>query len=157
MDNPIIPPWANELRFRYLSGEASLFIVHGNVRDLHVYGQSDAIRSYVPLRTFFDLFLGRTKDIVSYYNISQGLGFPDNAHQRRFEGAMTTRRMLDGQEPLLTMPKAPGVAIPIIEQLITIPTISAGVIIDFFEMLQMRRAPKWLLPKTRFLLERGVH
>lgn len=135
MSTPIIPGWADELRHRYLAGEASLFIVHGNVRDLHIYGSGDDDISYVSLRGFFDNFLGRTKDIVAYYNISQGLIFPDKAHERRFDSAMTARRMLDGQEALLTLPKAPGAAIAVIEQLITTPTIAAGVIVDFFEML----------------------
>jgi ATP-dependent 26S proteasome regulatory subunit len=135
MSTPIIPAWADELRHRYLAGEASLFVVHGNVRDLHVYGNGDGDLSYVSLRGFFENFLGRTKDIVVYYNISQGFIFPDKAHERRFDSAMTARRMLDGQEALFSMPKAPGPAISLIEQLITTPTIAAGVIVDFFEML----------------------
>ena len=135
MSTPIIPPWAEDLKTRYLSGEASLFVVHGNVRDLHPYGPSEAELGYVSMRGFFESFLGRTKEIVTYYNISQGLVFPDKAHQRRFDSALTARRMLDGQEALLVPPKDPGQAIPVIEQLITTPTVSAGVIIDFFEML----------------------
>ena len=131
MSTPIIPPWAEDLKTRYLSGEASLFVVHGNVRDLHPYGPSEAELGYVSMRGFFESFLGRTKEIVTYYNISQGLVFPDKAHQRRFDSALTARRMLDGQEALLVPPKDPGQAIPVIEQLITTPTVSAGVIIDF--------------------------
>ena len=32
-----LPKWADELRRRYLRGEASQFVLHGNVHDLILY------------------------------------------------------------------------------------------------------------------------
>ena len=52
---------ADELRTRYLAGEASMFLVHGNVRDLvpwTVGGRSE----WVDTRTFLERFLSRTRD-----------------------------------------------------------------------------------------------
>ena len=37
MSDLVLPPWAGTLRDRYLSGEASLFLLHGNVRDLQPF------------------------------------------------------------------------------------------------------------------------
>ena len=33
-----LPPWAEELRRRYLRGEAWQFVLHGNVHDLVLHG-----------------------------------------------------------------------------------------------------------------------
>ena len=35
----LLPPWADDLRRRYLRGEASMFVLHGNVYDVVVHGQ----------------------------------------------------------------------------------------------------------------------
>jgi len=40
MNEPrLLPSWAEDLRRRYLRGEASMFILHGNVYDVVVHGQ----------------------------------------------------------------------------------------------------------------------
>ena len=83
MSDLTLPGWAQELRNRYLAGEASLFMVHGNVRDLVPWtvGQKT---DWVDLRTFLHRFLQRTREVVVTYDISQGLTFPSRAEQRRF-------------------------------------------------------------------------
>ena len=35
---PVLPGWAEELKRRYVRGEASQFILHGNVHDLVLHG-----------------------------------------------------------------------------------------------------------------------
>ena len=40
MNEPrLLPSWAEDLRRRYLRGEASMFVLHGNVYDVVVHGQ----------------------------------------------------------------------------------------------------------------------
>lgn len=134
-DTPRLPAWAEELRDRYLAGEGSMFLVHGNVRDLHPWDGGDGRIEWLSLREFFERFLGRTRDIVVYYNVSQGLQFPDRGHEKRFQRAVNARRALDGGEPLSVLPRTPAAAVPLFEELITDPTNSSGVVLDYVEMI----------------------
>ncbi|MEZ4321244.1 MAG: ATP-binding protein [Myxococcota bacterium] len=129
-----LPPWAEELRNRYLAGEASMFLLHGNVRDLHPW-KAGSQETYHDLRGFLEAFLSRTRDIVAYYNVSQGLCFTQPAHQRLYQRVVDARRMLTGSQKTVGLPRTATEAVPAIEELITEPSQSSGVIIDFFEMI----------------------
>ena len=62
------PPWAEELRRRYLRGEASQFILHGNVFDLVEHaGDLLPVREYLT-----DRLLAESKDVVVVFNVSTG-------------------------------------------------------------------------------------
>jgi transitional endoplasmic reticulum ATPase len=128
-----LPAWAVELRDRYLAGEASMFLVHGNVRDLHAWDEGKSGLEWVGLRAFFERFLGRTRDIVLYYNVSQGILFPNREHEKRFQRAIDLRRMTEGGDRLSVLPQSPAQVIPLVEELVTDPTNSSGVVIDYFE------------------------
>ncbi|MCO4747986.1 MAG: ATP-binding protein [Proteobacteria bacterium] len=132
-----LPGWADELRTRYLAGEASLFLVHGNVRDLVPWTVGDTTE-WVDLRTFLERFLSRTREVVATYDVSQGMTFPSRKHQRRFETVIDAARALRGEPKLDFLPRTPSQAIPVVEQLITNPTVPCGVVIDFFEMIATR-------------------
>ncbi len=136
-DSPKLPSWASELRDRYISGEASLFLLHGNVRDLHPWsdgGDTD----YVTMRRFLERFLSRTREVTGYYNVSQGLRFPDHANEKAFQRTIDAQRMLEGREKLSVLPRTPATAVPLLEELITNPAQISGVIIDFVEMVAPR-------------------
>src|SRR5688572_23100217 len=132
---PTLPPWATELRGRYLAGEASLFLLHGNVRDLHCWQDDKRQRTWVDLRTFLDNFLARTRDIVAYFNVSQGLQFDDASHGKMFRTVIDARRQLRGEDRLSSLPMTATEAIPVIEDLVTDPTHSSAVVVDWFEMI----------------------
>ena len=129
----VLPEWADELRRRYLSGEASMFLIHGNVRDVQPWDEGNGEVLWLDLRRFLEKFLGRTRDVVTYYDISQGLCFPDRSHEKRFQKAIDTARMLDGRDVLTEIPRTPGKAIGLIEELICNPMQTSGVVIDFVE------------------------
>ena len=62
------PAWAEELRLRYLRGEASQFIVHGNVFDLVEHGGE-----LLPVQEYLtDRLLAESKDIIVVYNVANG-------------------------------------------------------------------------------------
>lgn len=130
-----LPRWAEELRSRYLAGEASLFLLHGNVRDLQCWRDDDGKRTWMDLRAFLERFLERTRDVVAYYNVSQGLQFSKKEHARVFRTVVDGRRQLRGEEKLAGLPTTAAEAIPVIEDLITDPGHSSAVMIDFFEMI----------------------
>ena len=93
---PELPGWAQELRQRYLAGEASLFLLHGNVRDLYPWESPDGSVRYVSLREFLERFLSRSKDIVAYYNCSEGIEFAEKGMAGRFRRAVNSKRTLQG-------------------------------------------------------------
>ena len=130
---PSLPPWAEELRHRYLSGEASMFLLHGNVRDVYPWEEADGSVRYLTLREFLERFLARSKDIVVYYNLSEGLEFPDRSSATRFRATMDARRMLEGDSPLTGLPTDPDAVLALLEDLVTDAGARSGVILDYVE------------------------
>ncbi len=134
-DAPVLPGWATELRNRYLAGEASMFLLHGNARDLHPWQGPDGKLEYLGLRAFLERFLSRSKDIVVYYNVSEGIEFPDKSMRVRFRTVVNARRALQGQQPIDAFPTEPSEVLPVVEDLVTDPTQRAAVVLDYVEMV----------------------
>lgn len=97
-----MPPWADELRRRYLRGESSQFVLHGNVHDLTLYGGK-----LLSLSEFLSqVLLDRSKDTIALYNVSTGVRF-------------SKRKMsLDGLEELV-LQKEPAKVLPLLERALT--------------------------------------
>jgi transitional endoplasmic reticulum ATPase len=69
MNEPrFLPSWAEDLRRRYLRGEASMFVLHGNVYDVVVVGPQTS--SLVDFLT--DVLLKDTRETVAVYNVATG-------------------------------------------------------------------------------------
>ena len=130
-----LPAWVHELRDRYLAGEASLFLLHGNVRDLVPWADAAGRPMWLDMRTFLERFLGRTRDVVAAYDVSQGLTFPDRDHEKLFRAAIDARRELEGRPRLGPLPSTSGEVIEVIEDLITSASQSSGVVLDFVETI----------------------
>ena len=130
-----LPSWAEELKVRYLSGEASMFLLHGNVRDLYPWQFPDGAVRYVPLRRFLEEFFSRSKDIVAYYNVSEGMQFPDSKSGARFRAAVNARRTMRGADMMSALPAHVGDVLPIVEDLITNLSQRVAVILDYVETI----------------------
>lgn len=130
-----LPPWAQELRLRYVSGEASMFLLHGNVRDVFPWTFSDGTTRYVPLREFLERFLSRTKDLVAYYNVSEGVEFPDKRIEERFRTVVNAQRMMNGKGLLAEWPASMDKVLPLFEGVITDTTQRAAIILDYVETI----------------------
>jgi transitional endoplasmic reticulum ATPase len=97
-----LPKWADELRHRYLRGEASQFVLHGNVHDLILYDS----KLYTLSEFLSQVLLERNKDTIVLYNVSTGVRF-------------AKRKMaLDGMEDLITQ-KEPAKVLPLLERALT--------------------------------------
>ncbi|MES2638906.1 MAG: ATP-binding protein [Myxococcota bacterium] len=132
----ILPAWAVSLRDRYLSGESSVFLLHGNTRDIHPTPEPDGVTvRYTSIREFLEKFLGRTKDLVVYYNLSEGVEFGSRAQEAAFKRTLTARRLMEGRDPVDTLPRSPGQVLPLLEELVTDPTQRASVVIDYIETI----------------------
>jgi SpoVK/Ycf46/Vps4 family AAA+-type ATPase len=73
---PPLPAWADEVRRRYQRGEATQFVLHGNVHDLVLRADGDKDDRLIPVRQFlFEEWLKKEKDIVARYNVAVGVQF----------------------------------------------------------------------------------
>jgi AAA+ superfamily predicted ATPase len=112
-----LPPWTEELRRRYLRGEASQFVLHGNVSDL-VLSQGRFTR----LTDFLsEVLLGPAKDVVIQYNVATGI---------RYAKRRATAFDLDKLLPL----RGPEEILPALEKLLHAVD-RVAVLIDYAEMI----------------------
>ena len=71
----VLPAWAEDLRRRYLRGEASMFVLHGNVYDVVLCN-----RKMMALTEFLtDVLLKDSKDTIAVYNVATGARFTKRA------------------------------------------------------------------------------
>lgn len=74
-DTKILPAWAEDLRKRYLRGESSLFILHGNVYDVMLHdGKKLSVTEFLT-----EVLLGDSRETIVVYNLSSGASFPKRA------------------------------------------------------------------------------
>ena len=67
----VLPAWAEDLRRRYLRGEASMFVLHGNVYDVVLCS-----RKMMALTEFLtDVLLKDSKETIAVYNVATGARF----------------------------------------------------------------------------------
>ena len=71
----VLPVWADDLRRRYLRGEASMFVLHGNVYDVVI--QQKLMLSLTEFMT--DVLLKESKDTIAVYNVATGVRFAKRA------------------------------------------------------------------------------
>ncbi len=67
----LLPDWADDLRRRYLRGEASIFIVHGNVYDVVLCdGRVLTLTDFLG-----NVLLRESKETIAVYNVATGVRF----------------------------------------------------------------------------------
>ncbi len=130
-----LPAWAEQLRVRYISGESSLFLLHGNVRDLYPWIAEGGILQYLDMQQFLSRFLGRSKDAVLYYNVSDGVQIVGAAQRTQLMQKVNVGRQMDGMESLNRFPKGTDEVLPLVERIITNRDANAAVILDYLETI----------------------
>lgn len=130
MDNNAIrglPSWAEELRQKYLAGVANTFLIHFNVFDLVQFGTD-----YVPLKEFFRRFFDGKKDIVAFYNLSEGLTFASDDMRRKFFSlpGLRDEGLASGKTPI---PKQASMVLWLLERALQAPKASIAVVVDYLE------------------------
>ena len=142
-------PWTAELRRRCVAGESSLFLLYGNVRDLQPCEGTDGSTEWTDLRTALQQLLRNGRDLVVYYNLSQGFVLAQPQDEQRL---LDIYNRSAAQKYLVTHTKLPTRlrdVITFVEQLITNPDHPVGVILDFFEMVAPRKGIATLSEEDR--------
>lgn len=135
-----LPAWAEKLRQAYLSGTHIQFLIHNNVRDL-VPWKGD----YLPLQGFlYQALLKNAKDVVVYYDISEGITFPAPEMKQKFLTALNVRQSIVGAPPVTELPRDAKRALLLLEAFLSIPGQRAAVIIDYVESLVPANDPSML-------------
>ncbi|MEN9787249.1 MAG: hypothetical protein RLZZ299_2513 [Pseudomonadota bacterium] len=136
-----LPAWAETLRSRYLAGESGVFLLHGNVRDLQPWTDADGTTRWVPLREFLGRFLGRTKELVVAWSLSEGLSVRTRDGQTGREAEARLRRVLDarriagGREPGGPLPGDVSGVLDAAEELLVDPAGRHAVVLDYVETI----------------------
>jgi AAA+ superfamily predicted ATPase len=119
-----VPSWLGAgLLERYHAGASHLFLLHGNVRDVHPFGTS-----FVPLAEGLRRLAGRRPVAVSY-DVSAGLVFPDPEREKAFRKALGLKGAL---------PADPARALVVLDALVgsdRVPAGSVAIIIDYAHTL----------------------
>ena len=115
-----VPSWLSAgVLERYHAGASHLFLLHGNVRDLHPFGDD-----WVPLVEGLKR-LTRRREVVVTYDVSSGLAFPDAEREKALRKALGLRGVL---------PADPARALVVLDALLTTercPSGSVAVVIDY--------------------------
>jgi AAA+ superfamily predicted ATPase len=141
-----LPAWAESLRQRYLSGEAAVFLLHGNVRDLQPWTEDDGATAWLTLGEFLARFLTRTKALVVEWSVSEPLSVAEPARavtsgavalsgEDRLRRAVNARRLLARKPELGTLPTRAREVLALAEELLTDPAGSNAVVLDTLEAL----------------------
>lgn len=117
-DTRLLPAWADELRRRYLRGESSIFILHGNVFDLVLDG--DRLRPVTEFLT--ETLLKESRDTLAVYNLATGVRFAKKSPEAEAQLALLHQetekpKVLAGLERLLVTSSRVGVILEYAETL----------------------------------------
>ncbi|HEX5735234.1 MAG TPA: ATP-binding protein [Blastocatellia bacterium] len=123
-----LPGWAARMARKYYAGEASHFLLHGNIYDL-VRSGSD----YISLLNYLQRELVGTKHLLTY-NRSEGIKFGSSEAERAFLAQIRVADPLLGRDAAKQLPKDPARALPLIE-LFLLYGDQVAVIINFLDTI----------------------
>src|SRR5215510_1273510 len=123
-----LPTWAQKMARKYYAGEASHFLLHGNVYDLVQSG-----KDYISLLNYLQLELVGTKHLVMY-NRSEGIKFGSHEAERAFMAQLRVADPVGSRDFLKQLPKDPSRALPLIEHFLLYGD-QVAVIINFLDTI----------------------
>ena len=123
-----LPPWAKKMARKYYAGEASHFLLYGNVYDLVSSGGD-----YVSLLNYLQRELVGTKQLITY-NRSEGIKFGSSEAERAFIAQIRVADPLMSKDAMKQLPRDPSRAFPLIEHFLLYGD-QVAVIINFLDTI----------------------
>ncbi|MBN1412003.1 MAG: ATP-binding protein [Spirochaetales bacterium] len=71
----VLPSWAQELSYKYLSKTANLYILHGNIMDFLPHQMKEGEFNFMKIQDYISDVLFGNRDIIVYYDRSSGVSF----------------------------------------------------------------------------------
>ena len=128
-----LPAWASELSEKYYSGVTSMFVLHGNVRDLAARGTE-----FVPLQQFLREALFGGRDLVLFYDRGGGLTFSTPDMKADFQRALSGYDSFHGTNFCNGLPRNPDGVLNILDNYLRLRILDKkkiALVIDFAETL----------------------
>jgi len=132
-----LPAWARELSEKYYSGTISMFVLHGNVRDLAPWKRPGA-PEFLPLQRFLREALFGSRDVVLFYDRGGGLAFGHPDMKGDFERALSGYDAFHGTSFSKGLPRNPDGVLNILDSYLRIRIAEKkkiAVVIDFAETI----------------------
>ena len=71
----VLPAWAQELSYKYLSKTTNLYILHGNINDFLPHKMKEGEFNFTKIQNYISEVLFGNKDIIIFYDRSSGVTF----------------------------------------------------------------------------------
>jgi AAA+ superfamily predicted ATPase len=133
----VLPDWARELSEKYYSRTLSMFVLHGNVRDLTPDRRSGK-PAFVSLHQFLREALFGTRDIVLTYDRGGGISFANSDMQADFRLALAGYDSFHGSNYSQSLPRNPDSVLNMLESYLRVRVgdrKTIAVILDFAETI----------------------
>ena len=131
-----LPAWARELSEKYYSRSFSMFVLHGNVRDLIPLRNNDALE-FVPLEQFLTSALFGQRDLILHYDRG-GLSFGSAESQADFRRALEGYDSFHGTNYAQGLPRNPDAVLNILDNYLRLRIADnkkIALILDFAETI----------------------
>src|SRR5512137_216904 len=93
----VLPAWAQELSYKYLSKTANLYILHGNITDFLPHKMREGEFDFAKIQDYVSDVLFGNRDIIAYYDRSSGVSFCSPEMKRDYLATM--RRLAKNSTP----------------------------------------------------------
>ena len=131
------PAWARDLSEKYYSQTISMFVLHGNVRDLAAWKRNGATE-FMPLHRFLRDALFGSRDLVITYDRGGGLSFGTPDMKADFERALSGYDSFHGTNFKSGLPRNPDGVLNILDSYLRVRIADKkkiALVIDFAETI----------------------
>src|ERR1039457_3285180 len=132
-----LPAWAKELSEKYYSRTITMFVLHGNVRDLVAF-RHDGTLEFCALSRFLRSGLFGQRDIVVTYDRGGGLSFAEPRMQEDFRQAISGYDQFHGTSYSTALPRNPDGVLNLLDNYLRLRIADGrkiALIVDFAETI----------------------
>ncbi|MCX6636061.1 MAG: ATP-binding protein, partial [Acidobacteria bacterium] len=139
VSNPLesFPAWARELSEKYYSRTISMFVLHGNVRDLVAWKRPASVQ-FPPLQQFLKEALFGQRDLVISYDRGGGLSFATPDMKADFDRALAGYDSFHGTALARGLPRNPDGVLSLLDNYLRLRILDGkkiALIVDFAETI----------------------
>src|ERR1035438_9799922 len=132
-----LPAWAKELSEKYYSRTITMFVLHGNVRDLVAFRRDDATE-FCGVHRFLRSGLFGQRDLVITYDRGGGLSFAEPRMQEDFRQAISGYDQFHGTSYSTALPRNPDGVLNLLDNYLRLRIADGrkiALIVDFAETI----------------------